>query len=92
MGLPIGLDFVRQILRLFFKRIFAQELDNLRNLCQRRPHFISLPKIYRCIVNMKLEGKLALGELQIQPSGLDPIAPRPADIRVFLPVDRFLGP
>jgi len=51
--------------------------------------FIPFPEIDRDIRNIKPEGKLALGELQIQPPDLDVVAPRPHKIRVFLPGDRL---
>ena len=82
-------DFLSQTLKGRFIRIVTQELDNLRNLGQRRLDPVSFPEVDRDIRNIKLEGKLALGKLQIQPSGLNVIAPRPQKIRVFLPVDRF---
>jgi len=86
---PKILDSIGQIIDFFLKRITAQELNDFRNLGQRRPHPVLFPKIYRRIVNMKPEGKLALGKLQIEPSGLNVIAPRPQNIRVFLPMNRF---
>jgi len=91
MNSPVFSNLVSQIIGLFLERIASQELDNLRNLGQSRFNPIFLPKIYRGIVDMKLEGKLALGELQIQPPGLNPVAPGPQKIRVFLPVNRFLS-
>jgi len=91
MNPPIFPNFVSKILRFFFERIASEELDNLRNLGQRRLHPVLLPKIYRDVGNIKLEGKLALGELQIEPSSFNVIAPRSANIGVFLPVNRFLG-
>jgi hypothetical protein len=54
------------------KRIAAQELDDLWNLSQRRLDPVLFPEVNRGVVNMKLEGKLALGELQVKPPDLDP--------------------
>jgi hypothetical protein len=82
-------ELVSHFFGLFLKRILAQKIDIFRDLGRGRPHFAPFPKIYRSIVNMKVEGKLTLGELQVQPQALYPIAPGSANIRVFLPVDRF---
>ena len=79
-------------LGIFLERIVTQKFDNLGNLGEGRPDFIPLPKIYRNVRNIKVEGKLVFGELQIEPSGFDPVAPRSANIRVFLPESRFPCP
>jgi len=89
MNPSIVSNFSSQFFSFFLERIAAQELDNLRNLSQSRLHPILLPEIYRDVRNIKLEGKLALGELQIQPSVLNVIAPRPHEIRVFFPGNRL---
>ena len=77
MNPPEIFDFLGQAISYFLERIAAQELDNLRDLGKGRLDLVPLPKIYRCIVNMKPEGKLAFSELQIEPLGLNMIAPRP---------------
>jgi hypothetical protein len=84
-------DFLSQALKGRFIRIVTQELNNLENLGQRRLDPVLFPEIDRDIRNIKLEGKLALGELQIQPPNLNPIAPRPTNIRVFLPGNRLFA-
>ncbi len=89
MNPPIFPNFISQVLCLFLKRITAQELDNLWYLGQRWLDPVPLPEIDRDIVNIKPEGKSALGELQVEPSDPDPVAPGPAKIRVFLPGNRL---
>ena len=91
MNPPVLLNLVSQFFHLFLERIVTQEFNNLRDLCQGWPHFVPFPEKYRDVRNIKVEGKLAFGELQIQPSGLNPVAPRPADIRVFLPGNKFFS-
>lgn len=83
---PIFPNLVSESRHFLFKRVAAQELDNLRNLGQGWPDPVPLPEVDRGVRNIKVEGELALGELQIQPPALDPITPRSANIRVFLPV------
>jgi hypothetical protein len=78
-----------QVIHLFLKRTAAKKLNNFRNLGQKRLDLVLLPKVNCDIVNIKPAGKLALGKLQIQPSGLDVVAPCPQNIRVFLLMNRL---
>jgi hypothetical protein len=89
---PIFPYFVSQILRSFLERIAAQEFDDLRNLGQRGLNPVLFPEVNREVRNIKLEGKLAFGELRIDPPDPDPVAPRPTKIRVFLPGNRLFCP
>jgi len=89
MNPPIFANPISQILGLFLKRIKAKELNNPRNLGQRRINPVLFPQVNCEVRNIKLKRKLSLGELQFNPPDLDPIAPSSANIRDFLPGNWF---
>jgi hypothetical protein len=55
MDPPVFPNFVSNSRGLLFEGIMAQERNNVGDLGQRRLDFIPLLKIYRFVVNMKLE-------------------------------------